>query len=140
MPTYDYACLACGHELVIEHSITAPAKKKCPRCGKSKLERRIGAGASFVFKGSGFYSTDYRTKTPAPEAPAVANEATKAASDAADPKAPAPAQSDAEKTAPKTGAEKPAADKTAPAKDAPAAASKAPESKPPQKRRGDRAS
>lgn len=140
MPTYDYACLACGHELVIEHSITAPAKKKCPRCGKSKLERRIGAGASFVFKGSGFYSTDYRTKMPAPEAPVVASDATTSGA-AVDPKAPAATKADAEKTsAPKTGAEKPVAEKSAPAKDAPAAASKALEPKPPQKRRGDRAS
>lgn len=139
MPTYDYACLACGHELVIEHSITAPAKKKCPRCGKSKLERRIGAGASFVFKGSGFYSTDYRTKTPAPEAPVVASE-TAAASGAADAKAPAADKSGAEKTAaPKTGSEKPAADKVAPAKEAPAVAPKNSETKAP-KRRGDRAS
>lgn len=62
MPTYDYVCLACGHALEIEHSISAPARKKCPKCGKSRLERRIGAGAGFVFKGSGFYKTDYRTK------------------------------------------------------------------------------
>jgi putative FmdB family regulatory protein len=43
MPTYDYVCRACQHELEIFHAITAPARKKCPRCGKNQLERRIGA-------------------------------------------------------------------------------------------------
>ncbi|MBL8857739.1 MAG: zinc ribbon domain-containing protein [Planctomycetes bacterium] len=61
MPTYDYVCGACGHALEIFHSMTEAAKKKCPKCGKSKLERRIGAGAGFLFKGQGFYKTDYRS-------------------------------------------------------------------------------
>lgn len=61
MPTYDYACRACGHALEIFHSMTEAPKKKCPKCGKNKLERQIGGGAGVIFKGSGFYSTDYRS-------------------------------------------------------------------------------
>lgn len=63
MPTYDYRCEACGHELEIFHSISEPARRKCPRCGKRKLERRIGTGAGIIFKGSGFYQTDYRSES-----------------------------------------------------------------------------
>jgi putative FmdB family regulatory protein len=62
MPTYDYRCLACGHATEIFHSIHARPKRKCPACGKSRLERQIGAGAGVIFKGSGFYQTDYRSK------------------------------------------------------------------------------
>jgi putative FmdB family regulatory protein len=61
MPTYDYVCGACGHALEIFHSISEAPKRKSPKCGKSKLERQIGAGAGFLFKGSGFYKTDYRS-------------------------------------------------------------------------------
>ncbi len=61
MPTYDYRCAACGHELEVFQTITEAPKKKCPRCGKRKLERRIGGGAALLFKGSGFYATDYRS-------------------------------------------------------------------------------
>jgi len=61
MPTYDYACRACGYEFEEFQSITADALKKCPKCKKNKLERLIGAGAGFIFKGGGFYETDYRS-------------------------------------------------------------------------------
>ncbi len=61
MPTYDYLCEACGHRLEIFQSITESAKRKCPKCGKLKLQRQIGAGAGILFKGSGFYQTDYRS-------------------------------------------------------------------------------
>jgi len=61
MPTYDYECKACGEAFEIFHSMSEPARKKCPKCGKQKLERLIGAGSGFIFKGSGFYITDYRS-------------------------------------------------------------------------------
>ena len=60
MPTYDYECDACGHEFELFQSITEPVQKKCPKCGKLKLRRLFGTGAAVVFKGSGFYQTDYR--------------------------------------------------------------------------------
>lgn len=61
MPTYDYRCNACEHEFEEFQSMTAPVLKKCPKCGKNKLERLIGTGAALMFKGSGFYITDYRS-------------------------------------------------------------------------------
>ena len=61
MPTYDYQCDACGHEFELFQSINEPVKRKCPDCGKQKLRRLFGAGAAIVFKGSGFYQTDYRS-------------------------------------------------------------------------------
>lgn len=62
MPTYDYECDACGHKLEIFQSITAEPLNKCPECGKKKLRRLLGMGAALMFKGSGFYTTDYRSE------------------------------------------------------------------------------
>ena len=61
MPTYDYQCDACDHEFELFQSIKAATKRKCPECGRLKLRRLIGPGAAIVFKGSGFYQTDYRS-------------------------------------------------------------------------------
>lgn len=63
MPTYDYRCQACGHEFEDFHSISQPALRKCPKCKKPKLERLIGSGAGILFKGGGFYQTDYRSES-----------------------------------------------------------------------------
>lgn len=63
MPTYDYECDACGHEMEVFQGISDPVKKKCPECGKRKLRRLFGTGAAIVFKGSGFYQTDYRSES-----------------------------------------------------------------------------
>ena len=62
MPTYDYECEACGHPLEVFQGINDPVLKKCPECGKNKLKRLFGTGAAIVFKGSGFYQTDYRSE------------------------------------------------------------------------------
>lgn len=62
MPTYDYQCDGCGHAFEQFQSITANPLKKCPKCGKSKLKRLFGTGAGLIFKGSGFYQTDYRSE------------------------------------------------------------------------------
>lgn len=61
MPTYDYVCEACDHEFEEFQSMSAKVLKKCPECGKNKLKRLIGTGAGVIFKGSGFYETDYRS-------------------------------------------------------------------------------
>jgi putative FmdB family regulatory protein len=61
MPTYEYACESCGYEFEEFQSITAPPLKKCPRCARRALRRLIGAGGGVIFKGNGFYQTDYRT-------------------------------------------------------------------------------
>src|SRR3954471_5223872 len=60
MPTYDYSCDACHHEFEVFEPITAQPQKKCPKCKKHKLRRLFGAGGGLIFKGSGFYQTDYR--------------------------------------------------------------------------------
>lgn len=61
MPTYEYACGACGHQFEEFQSIKAKPVSLCPKCGKRKVKRLISAGAGFIFKGSGFYTTDYRS-------------------------------------------------------------------------------
>ena len=63
MPTYDYVCEACQHEFEAFQSIKADRLQKCPACGRKKLRRLIGPGAAIVFKGSGFYKTDYRSES-----------------------------------------------------------------------------
>ncbi len=63
MPTYDYKCQACGHEFEIFQQMSDAIKKKCPECSKLKLKRLIGAGSGVMFKGSGFYETDYRSES-----------------------------------------------------------------------------
>ena len=61
MPTYDYECDACGHTWELFQKITDEPVKKCPDCNKKKARRLFGTGAAVVFKGSGFYQTDYRS-------------------------------------------------------------------------------
>ena len=63
MPTYDYECADCDHEFELFQSIKEPVKKKCPKCGKRSLRRLFGTGAALLFKGSGFYQTDYRSES-----------------------------------------------------------------------------
>ncbi|REK09027.1 MAG: zinc ribbon domain-containing protein [Planctomycetota bacterium] len=61
MPTYDYQCDSCGHKFELFQSIKDDPIRKCPECKKLKLRRLFGTGAALVFKGSGFYQTDYRS-------------------------------------------------------------------------------
>ncbi len=63
MPTYEYACENCGHKLEKFQSIKAGSVRKCPKCGKLSLKRLISSGAGIIFKGSGFYQTDYRSES-----------------------------------------------------------------------------
>jgi putative FmdB family regulatory protein len=62
MPTYEYVCGKCGHEFERFHSILAEPVKKCPECGKNAVTRKIGMGGGVLFKGGGFYETDYRSE------------------------------------------------------------------------------
>jgi putative FmdB family regulatory protein len=62
MPTYEYKCDACGFEFEKFQSIKSAAIKKCPHCGKNRVRRLIGIGAAVIFKGGGFYTTDYRSE------------------------------------------------------------------------------
>jgi len=63
MPTYEYECTECGHLFEVFQSITAEPIKKCPKCNE-KVRRLLGAGVGIIFKGSGFYATDYRNTQP----------------------------------------------------------------------------
>ncbi|MEE2912269.1 MAG: zinc ribbon domain-containing protein [Planctomycetota bacterium] len=63
MPTYEYLCQSCGNEFELFQQMSAPVKKKCSECGKLKLKRLVGRGSAVMFKGSGFYETDYRSES-----------------------------------------------------------------------------
>ena len=63
MPTYEYICEDCGYEFEQFQTIKAKPIRKCPVCGKASLKRLIGLGAGIIFKGSGFYATDYRSES-----------------------------------------------------------------------------
>jgi putative FmdB family regulatory protein len=105
MPTYEYACEACGHHFEEFQSIKADPIEKCPNCGKKKVKRLISGGAGFLFKGSGFYITDYRSENyksaaKADNGGAAKTESAPAKSDApAAPSTPAPAKSDSKPAA-----------------------------------------
>ena len=62
MPTYEYTCPKCGHNFEAFQSMKDAPLKKCPKCGKSGVKRLIGGGAGLIFKGTGFYITDYKNK------------------------------------------------------------------------------
>ena len=113
MPTYDYECDACGHRFELFQSIKAGPIRKCPACQKLKARRLIGIGAGVIFKGSGFYCTDYRDKSYAaaakkdkPETPAGGDSGK---SHAADKPAAAPEKSTGDKSA----SDKPSSDASA---------------------------
>ena len=96
MPTYDYVCQNCDHEFEKYQPMSAALLTKCPECGSKKLRRLVGKGAGLIFKGTGFYITDYKNKSSGGEPkPADAKSGT-------DAKAPADGKSapDAKPTAP----------------------------------------
>jgi len=72
MPTYEYACAKCGHAFELFQSMRDDPVTVCPKCRKKGVKRLIGGGAGLIFKGSGFYITDYK-KTKAPEKAASAD-------------------------------------------------------------------
>ena len=111
MPTYDYECDACGHRFELYQSITADPERKCPACKKLKLRRLIGTGAAVVFKGSGFYQTDYRSDSYKKSAAADSGSSSSGSSSTEKPsseKTPSekPASKPSEDTAPKKSSKK----------------------------------
>lgn len=64
MPTYDYRCPKCGHTVERFHSISKVLEEKCPSCGGANLDKLISGGGGILFRGSGFYHTDYKMKKP----------------------------------------------------------------------------
>lgn len=84
MPTYEYVCTKCGHEMEAFQSMKDAPLKQCPDCKKAGLKRKVGGGAGLIFKGSGFYITDYKKKTGTPDAkPASKSPESKSAAPAA---------------------------------------------------------
>lgn len=77
MPTYEYECRSCQHQFELFQAITAKPVTRCPKCHKEQVRRLIGRGAGVIFKGTGFYQTDYRSesyrKQSAAEKPATAD-------------------------------------------------------------------
>ena len=67
MPTYEYECQKCGHQFEQFQSMRDEPLKKCPACKKAGLKRLVGGGAGLIFKGSGFYITDYKKKSGEPK-------------------------------------------------------------------------
>ena len=61
MPTYDYYCDACHHAFELFHSMKDEPVRKCPKCKKLKVRRLLGTGGGIIFKGTGFYQTDYKS-------------------------------------------------------------------------------
>ena len=84
VPTYEYECEACGGNFEFFQSITASPKRKCPECGKLKLKRLISSGAGFLFKGDGFYITDYRSDDYKAKAKADGESSSKSTSSSSD--------------------------------------------------------
>jgi putative FmdB family regulatory protein len=119
LPTYEYECTACGHAFEKFQPITSKPIRKCPACGKTKVKRLIGTGAGLIFKGSGFYITDYRGESYDKAAKADAPDAAAKSTDA---KADAKPAGDAKPADAKPAAAN--ADKQAPAKSEPKAESK----------------
>lgn len=106
MPTYDYRCDGCDHTFEQFQSITAEPLKKCPKCGARKLRRLIGTGGGIIFRGEGFYQTDYRSDSYKKAAEAEKPTAAKSTDKAADSTSSAPSSSSGDaKKAP--AAEKP---------------------------------
>jgi putative FmdB family regulatory protein len=97
MPTYEYHCQACKHQFDELQSFSDPELKKCPKCKRNKLRRAFGVGAAVLFKGSGFYQTDYRSPSyqSAAQADAQAAQAKPETPASAAPAAAAPASSPA---------------------------------------------
>lgn len=69
MPTYDYKCLKCGNDFERFQAMTEAPLKRCPEC-KGKVRRLIGSGSGLIFKGKGFYATDYKKPAASPSEPA----------------------------------------------------------------------
>jgi len=81
LPTYQYECDACGHAFEILQSMLDMKLQECPACGQNSLQRLIGAGSGIIFKGSGFYETDYKKKGPSGKASADSSPGTSVKTD-----------------------------------------------------------
>ena len=102
MPTYEYRCNLCSHKWDEFQSITSKPTRKCPACGKLKAERIISAGGGIIFKGSGFYQTDYRSESWKKGEEAAKKATEPSSSTSTSPSTSTPSSSDKTKKSPKT--------------------------------------
>ena len=102
MPTYDYICDGCGHEYETYEPMTSTPRTDCPECKALTLRRKIGAGMAILFKGSGFYQTDYRSDSykKAAQADKASNEPAKPASESKSSESTGSSKSEPAKTGP----------------------------------------
>lgn len=84
MPTYEYACDACGHEWEASQSIKDNPLKKCPSCKKMKAKRQISAGTGFILKGGGWYSDLYASSSGSNKSESSSSESSKSSSSSSD--------------------------------------------------------
>jgi len=103
MPTYEYECPDCGHTFERFQSITAKPVRTCPACKKRKVRRLIGAGAALIFRGSGFYATDYRSSEYKSEAKADSSASSSSSSDSSDKSSKSSKSSDSSKGSSSSG-------------------------------------
>jgi putative FmdB family regulatory protein len=103
MPTYDYVCDGCQHEFEAFESIKADPQTVCPECTEPRLRRKIGAGAAILFKGSGFYQTDYRSDSYKKRAEADKPSSSKSSGGSAEPASTATAAAKADAPKASTG-------------------------------------
>jgi len=105
MPTYDYICDACQHEFEAYESIKSDSQIVCPTCHEPRLRRKIGAGAAILFKGSGFYQTDYRSESykKGAQADKTSSEAASKPAESTPSSTPSPAPAKADSPKPSTG-------------------------------------
>lgn len=118
MPTYEYVCRACGHIFEQFQSITADPVRTCPKCGKRKVERKIGIGAGVLFRGGGFYETDYRSESYSTAEKAERESRTKSDGSSGDAKGSGGAAADAKATGTKAAGAQAAGGETKAAGDA----------------------
>ncbi len=120
MPTYDFVCKKCGHTFEQFQPMSAAPLRKCPKCGKLGVKRLIGAGAGLIFKGTGFYQTDYKKA----QAPAGGGESSSGGGDSKSSEKAGDGKPASAEGKPASGESKPASgdSKAAPAKEAKAAA------------------
>ena len=107
MPTYDYQCDACGHALELFQKFSDPLLSKCPACGKETLRRLFGTGAAIVFKGSGFYQTDYRSESYKSAAAKESKDAGAKSAEGKPNESAKPAAADNSKSSPSSASKKP---------------------------------
>ncbi|MSU50266.1 MAG: zinc ribbon domain-containing protein [Opitutus sp.] len=103
MPTYEYACQKCHHEFEQFQSMRDEHLKKCPKCKKQGLKRLVGVGAGLIFKGTGFYITDYKKKSGGPKEGGGETKSTESKSTESKPSSDAKSSSDTKSSSASTG-------------------------------------